>query len=191
MLARFFLALDRKMGWLLNAAAVVSSVMLVGLMLFLVLARYVFGWSVIGLLELIMVFGMWLYMVGSLIAARKREHLVVDFLHQQIRDRRLRQLHRILVTGLTFAICLFFAYLAYRMLAWGMRRPQHTPGMSIPLWLPQGAILFAAIGCALYALRDLIQALGRLLGNVPDILAAEDAEPQSTIQSKQEVGAEC
>ena len=63
MIVRFFTALDKKIGWVLNAAALISSLMLVGLMLFLVLARYVFGWSIVGLLEVIMLFGMWLYML--------------------------------------------------------------------------------------------------------------------------------
>lgn len=187
MFGRFISTLDRTVGWVLEASVIISSLMLVGLMLFLVLARYVFGWSVIGLLELIMVFGMWLYMVGGLIASRKREHLVVDFLQQQLRDRRVRQLHRILVALVTFVICLFFVFLAYRMLAWGLRRPQHTPGMSIPLWLPQGSILFASVGCSLYALRDLIQALAAMIGNQP----STRLEPPRDVNIKQEIEARC
>ena len=159
MIMRFFIGLDQKVGWLLNAVALLSSLMLVGLMLFLVVARYVFGWSIIGLLELIMLFGMWLYMVGGLIASRKREHLVVDFLQTSIRDRQIRRLHQCFISLVTLVITSFFVFLAFRMLSWGLRRPQHTPGLSIPLWIPQSAIMFASIGCSLYALRDFIQCL--------------------------------
>jgi len=157
MIVRFFTALDQKIGWLLSATALISSLLLVGLMLFLVLARYVFGWSIVGLLELIMVFGMWLYMVGGLIASRKREHLVVDFIQTNIRDRQIRRLHQGFLSLVTLIITCFFVYLSYRMVKWGMRRPQHTPGLSIPLWIPQSAIVFASVGCALYSLRDFIQ----------------------------------
>lgn len=159
MIVRFFTALDQKVGWVLNAAALISSLMLVGLMLFLVLARYVFGWSIVGLLEVIMLFGMWLYMVGGLIASRKREHLVVDFVQTNIQDQQIRRLHQAFLSLVTLVITGFFVYLSYRMLKWGMRRPQHTPGLSIPLWIPQSAIMFASVGCALYALRDLIQSI--------------------------------
>jgi len=159
MIARFFAWLDRRIGWLLEAAAFLSSLLVVGLMLFLVLARYVFGWSVVGVLELIMLFGMWLYMLGGLIASRRNEHLVVDFVELQISNRRLQLLHKALVSLVTFVICLFFVVLAYRMLAWGMRRPQSTPGMGIPLWLPQASIMVAAIGCSCYSLRDLVCAV--------------------------------
>lgn len=159
MIGRFFSTLDRAVGWLLNASVIISSLMVVGLMLFLVLSRYVFGWSVVGLLEIIMVFGMWLYMIGALIASRKREHLAVDFMQQQIVDRRMRALHRVLIAAVTLGVSLFFAFLTYRMLKWGLRRPQHTPGLSIPLWWPQSAILFGSVGCSLYALRDLVQSV--------------------------------
>lgn len=167
MISRLFCGLDRRVGWLLEAAAFVASLLVVGLMLFLVLARYVFGWSIVGLLELIMLFGMWLYMLGALIASRRNEHLVVDFIELQITDRRIQLLNKALISLITFLICLFFVVLAWRMLAWGMRRPQSTPGMGIPLWLPQASIMLAAVGCSCYALRDLICALagiGQLKG---------------------------
>ena len=98
MIGQFLSGLDKYVGWLLEAAAFVSSLLVVGLMLFLVLARYVFGWSVVGLLELIMMFGMWLYMLGGLIASRRNEHLVVDFVELQINDQRIKLLHKALVS---------------------------------------------------------------------------------------------
>jgi len=156
---RFLTAFDATVGKVLNAIVLVSSLLIVGLMLFLVLGRYVFGWSVVGTLELVMLFGMWLYMMGALIASRKNEHLVVDFLEQQIVDARLQAIHRALIAAITLVICLFFIYWSYRMLAWGLRRPQTTPALSIPLYVPQAAIMLTSIGCLLYALRDLVMNL--------------------------------
>ncbi|GGK56623.1 TRAP transporter small permease [Amphritea balenae] len=177
MIVRFFTALDHKIGWFLNATALISSLMLVGLMLFLVAARYIFGWSIVGLLELIMMFGMWLYMVGSLIASRKREHLVVDFIQTNIRDRQIRRIHQGFLSLVTLVITLFFVYLSYRMLKWGMRRPQHTPGLSLPLWIPQSAIMFASVGCAVYALRDFIQSV---IGYHPEPVVVAETDQQET-----------
>jgi len=170
----FFTALDRKLARVLNATALISSLMLVGLMLFLVAARYLFGWSIVGLLEMIMVFGMWLYMVGGLIASRKREHLVVDFVQSNLHDAQVRRIHQGVISLITLVISIFFVYLSYRMLKWGMRRPQHTPGLSIPLWVPQSAILFSSVGCALYALRDVIQSV---LGTHPAISPDQSNDP--------------
>jgi len=156
MIVRFFTGLDHKVGWLLKTFALISSLALVGLMLFLVVARYIFGWSIIGLLELIMLFGMWLYMTGGLIASRKREHLVVDFLQTSIRDRQIRRLHQGFISLITLVITGFFVYMSYRMRAWGVRRPQHTPGLTIPLWIPQSAIMIDMIDNSLYGPRDFI-----------------------------------
>lgn len=151
--------LEHCVGWLLEAAVFVASMLVVGLMLFLVLSRYVFGWSMVGLLELIMLFGMWLYMLGGLIASRRNEHLVVDFIELQITGQRLKLMHKALISLITFLICLFFIVLAYRMIAWGISRPQSTPGLGIPIWLPQASIMLAAIGCTCYSLRDLMGSL--------------------------------
>lgn len=166
-------ALDRWVGRLLNLIVFVASVAVVGLMLFLILARYVFGWSVVGTLELVMLAGMWLYMTGALIASRRNEHLVVDFLELQIRDARLRALHKSLVAFIVTLICACFVFWAYKMLAWGLVRPQRTPALSIPLWISQASIMVASVGCLAYALRDLIGGLRALSGKTPGALASQ------------------
>ncbi|TFH86457.1 TRAP transporter small permease [Billgrantia azerbaijanica] len=172
----FLKALDEKVGWLLNAVAFVTSLLVVGLMLFLILARYVFGWSLVGTLELVMLAGMWLYMTGALIASRRREHLVVDFLELQLRDARLKALHKTLVAVIVTIISACFVYWAQRMLAWGIERPQHTPELSIPLWVSQAAIMLASVGCFCYALRDVWQGIAEFRGARPGYaLAGEES----------------
>lgn len=154
--------LDRLVGGVLDLVAFVASLLVVGLMLFLILARYVFGWSVVGTLELVMLAGMWLYMVGAMIASRRNEHLMVDFLELQIRNARAQALHKILVSVIVAVICACFMYWAYRMLSWGLVRPQRTPELSIPLWVSQASILIASVGCFCYAVRDVLSGVRRL-----------------------------
>jgi TRAP-type transport system small permease protein len=155
----FWSGLDHVIGGLLNIIAFVSSLLVVGLMLFLILARYVFGWSLVGTLELVMLAGMWLYMSGALIASRRNEHLVVDFLELQIRDSRTKALHKTLVSVIVAAISACFVYWAYKMLAWGMVRPQRTPELAIPLWISQASIMVASLGCFCYAVRDVLSGI--------------------------------
>ncbi len=160
----FWSKVDRVIGGVLNLVAFTASLLVVGLMVFLILARYVFGWSLVGTLELVMLAGMWLYMSGALIASRRNEHLVVDFLELQIRDTRIRALHRTLVASIVVVICACFVYWSYRMLSWGMVRPQRTPELGIPLWISQASIMVASIGCFCYALRDFIAGLRQFTG---------------------------
>lgn len=155
---------DKVIAVALNVLALGSSALVVGLILLLVVSRYVFNWSIVGLHELSLLFVMWLYMGGALIASRRREHLVVDFLSQKIESPRGKALQDLLVSAISLGITLAFIYWTYRMLAWGFKLPQTTPALDIPLYVPQFAIAVAAVGCASYALRDLIRAIAKLSG---------------------------
>ncbi|MBK0399548.1 TRAP transporter small permease subunit [Limibaculum sp. M0105] len=146
----------------LDTLAVISTVAVTGLMMFLVIARYVLGLSVVGLLELIMLAAVALYMTGALIASRKREHLTVDWLAGIIEAPGKKATHDALIAALTLVVTGFFVVWAYWMFSWGLERPQVTPAYRIPLIIPQLAIGMAALGCFCYALRDLIDAVKRM-----------------------------
>ena len=64
--------LDAILMAVLNAIVMITSVLIASLILFLVLARYVLGWSVVGVLELATLSAIWLYMSGAVVAARAR-----------------------------------------------------------------------------------------------------------------------
>ncbi|WP_323778853.1 TRAP transporter small permease [Leisingera sp.] len=146
----------------LDLVAIASSLVVAGLMAFLVVARYLLGLSVVGLHELIMLAAVALYMTGAVIASRKRDHLTVDWIAGNITDPRRKAAHDLLIATLTIIITIFFIVWAYWMFSWGLKRPQTTPAYQIPLWVPQMAIGLAAVGCFCYALRDFIGALSRL-----------------------------
>lgn len=143
----------------LDAVAIAASLLVTGLLFVLVLARYVFGWNFSEAHDLSLLAAMFLYMTGALIASRRLEHLTVDFLPSQISRARAKAIHRAVVATITAIICAFFIYWAYRMFAWGLMRPQTTPALRLPLWIPQASIMLAAVGCFAYALRDLIAGL--------------------------------
>ncbi|GAA4528095.1 hypothetical protein GCM10023174_16410 [Chelativorans composti] len=148
--------LGQAFAKLLEWVALITSALVTGLLVFLVVGRYILNWSIVGVHEISLVAAMWLYMAGALIASRRREHLVVDLLPQQLTSARSRARHQILVAVITLVIACFFAAWTYQMLAWGMKRPQTVPGLSLPLWVPQASLAFAVIGCVAYASRDVI-----------------------------------
>ena len=155
---------DRGLMWILGAIIMVTNIAITGLILFLVLARFVLGWSVVGVLELATISAIWLYMCGAVVAARNRQHLVVDFLAQSIRSVRLKAMHDLAVAVIMVLLSLFFISLAEDMVAWSLKRPQTTAALSLPLLIPQSAIVLAAALCAVYALRDLVTAILDLAG---------------------------
>ena len=157
-------SIEKTLETVLGAIAIVTSVMVVGLMVFLVVARYLLGLSIVGLHELILLFALQLYMVGALIAAQRRTQVTVDWLSQRFAGGGASEWHNAIVAALTLSATVFFIVWAYWMFSWGIQRPQTTPALGLPLWLPQASILFCAVGCAGFALRDLVLAIGKLRG---------------------------
>lgn len=146
----------------LNALAILASVLVTGLMVFLVIARYVLGLSIVGLHELILLTALQLYMIGAIIASRQREHITVTWLAERFTAPRKQAAHAAVVAAITVVVTIFFMVWTYWMFSWGLQRPQTTPAYGIPLWILQVPILVAAVGCFLYALRDFVRAVREL-----------------------------
>ena len=154
--------IEKTIEALLSAIAIFTSVMVVGLMIFLVIARYLLGLSIVGLHELILLFVLQLYMVGALIAAQRKNQVTVDWLSQRFAGSSASEWHSAIIAALTLSATVFFAVWAWWMLSWGIQRPQTTPTLGLPLWISQVSILFCAVGCAGFALRDLVQSITKL-----------------------------
>ncbi|QOR37747.1 TRAP transporter small permease subunit [Billgrantia diversa] len=141
---------------LINAVAIITSVVLVGMVFFMVISRYVFNWSIIGMDEIALISAMWLYMSGAVIASRRSEHLVVDFLPQRISSPALLKIHQRLIAMIMLLTSGFFVFLAWKLLGFSLRLPQYTPGLKLPELIAKSAVMLASVGCFLYALRDLL-----------------------------------
>lgn len=157
--------LDAGLIGILNIIMIVTSLAVTGLILFLVLARFVLGWSVVGVLELATLSAMWLYMCGAVVAARNHEHLVVDFLALSLKNPKHKALHTFAVSLIMVVLSLFFLSLANDMVVWSIKRPQTTAALSIPLIIPQSAVVVASVLCAAYAFRDALVAAAAVFGS--------------------------
>lgn len=165
-MAAFFRRLDGAIMWTMSVLVIMTNLAVTILILFLVLARFVLGWSVVGVLELATLSAMWLYMCGAVIAARNRQHLVVDFLSQSLKTDRAKALHEVAVSLIMVVLSLFFIGLARDMVGWSIARPQTTAALSLPLMIPQSAIVLSSGLFLIYALRDLAVAV-RTITNPP------------------------
>ncbi|WP_157888320.1 TRAP transporter small permease [Neptunicoccus sediminis] len=141
----------------------VSTAAIICLISFLILSRFVFGWSIVGLLELSTLSALWLYMVGAIVASRNREHITVDFITQSLNSPRLRAAHEVAVSVIIFVFGLFFLSLTKDMIDWSLHRPQVTPGLGISLFYGQAALVAAAVVGTAYTLRDIIKSAGVLV----------------------------
>lgn len=140
---------------LLDYTAIITSIVLVSMVFFMVISRYVLEWSIIGLDEIALVAAMWLYMTGAIIASRNNEHLVVDFLPQRIKSKKLLTFHQRVIALIMVATSGFFVFLAWELLQFSLRLPQYTAGLEIPEILPKSAVMVASVCCFFYSMRNL------------------------------------
>jgi len=122
----------------------------------MVIARYLLEWSLVGADEIVLFSAMWLYMTGAIIASRRAEHLVVDFLPQLLKSPVLLRLHQRVIALIMVGTTMFFMYLAWRMMSFAIKLPQTTPGLNLPELIPLSAVAIASIFCFAYAMRDLV-----------------------------------
>lgn len=153
---KYFLVLDSIFAKFCDLIVMISSLLVVGLVFFMVIARYVLEWSIIGLDEIALIGAMWLYMTGAIVASRRAEHLVVDFLPRQLTSSALLRFQQRFVSLVMICASVFFIFLALRMLGFAIRRPQTTPGLGIPELVALSAVALNSIASFSYALRDFI-----------------------------------
>lgn len=148
----------RLAAGVLDTLAAVAMAVVVALMVFLIFARFA-NISVVGIFEIIGLFALASYMFGAVTASRRHQHLVVDWLNEKLTDPRKRAIQQLAVSLLTVLATGLFAYWTFRMLAWGVKRPQFTPSFGIPIWVPQLSLVVGSVGCMIYALRDTVNSL--------------------------------
>ncbi|GGO57530.1 TRAP-type C4-dicarboxylate transport system, small permease component [Roseovarius pacificus] len=146
-----------------NVMIFLSSVAMSLLVFFLIMSRYFFGSSMIGVLELATIAALWLYMFGAILSSRNNDHLTVDFVEKSIISKSMRAKYDLARSVLVLLPAIFLLFLAKDMLQWGLMRPQTTPALSIPLLVQQGPMIAATVFFVAYALRDIVRAASQVI----------------------------
>lgn len=154
----FLASIDRIFARLLRAIILLTSAVVTVALVALVVFRVALDSSLAGMHEASLFAAMWLYMAGAVMATRRSEHLVVDFLATSLSKPRAKAIHALVVAVLTLVIAGFFTLWVWKMLAWGMKRPQTIPVLDLPLWTAQAPLAMAALSALVYALRDIVRA---------------------------------
>lgn len=152
-------AFDRACDGVLRFVILGTSAVLTLALTVLVICRYFLNISVVGMHDVSLLAAMWLYMAGAIAAARHNQQLQIDILALNLRAPRAKAIHALVVAVLTVIISGFFAFWVWKMLAWGMARPQTIQALNLPLWVAQAPVAIAAIAAILYGLRDVVRAI--------------------------------
>jgi TRAP-type C4-dicarboxylate transport system permease small subunit len=148
--------IDKVFEVLLCMLVILASITITTSLVSLVVLRYLFDISLTGMHETSLLAGIWLYMAGAIIAMRRRDHLVIDILHNALPAGKLRIWHGLLVNIICLLITCFFVYWSWEMIAWTLQRPQKIPILGLPLWLAEIPILIAAFTAVIYSIRDVL-----------------------------------
>ncbi|QNQ64474.1 TRAP transporter small permease subunit (plasmid) [Brucella sp. 6810] len=165
----FLTAADLALAWVLRTIVLITSAVVTLALVGLVISRFLFGYSLVGMHEASLLAAIWLYMAGAVLASRRNEHLVVDFLATSLPSSRAKAMHGLSVAILTLIIASFFSHWIWKMLAWGVMRPQTVPVLDLPLVLAQAPLALAAICAIIYALRDMARAVLQLTSSCKDV----------------------
>ena len=150
------LAIDKIFDTALCALAFAASVIITLSLVLMIALRFFFDISIMGMHEASLLAAIWLYMTGAILVMRRREHLLIDVLHETLSTRKLKAWHSLFISVLTLVITLYFSHWAWNMMQWGFSRPQSIPVLNLPLWSAQLPIAIAAIAAVVYAIRDIV-----------------------------------
>lgn len=138
-------------GWLIGlqrAILMLTGVIVTVLMAVQIVTRYVFGFSIYGIEELMSFFAVWLYFIGSAHGAWSRSQISASLLDVALPFGRLQQSLRVLACAATTILTLWMAVWATEYLLNSIQRHLMSLEVGIPMaWvnaaMPLGLILMA------------------------------------------------
>ena len=159
-----FNAIDKVLNAFLRPASIVLSLFVAVALTFGICARIVMGTPMFGLEELVLIAVVWLYMVGAILASRERSHLSADFILVLTKNQKVIAGFHLLSSLISLVMAVLFVTWSYDLFVWAIHKKQVTPVFSLPWYISQGSLLFAAIFFVYYIIRDVAHDLMKLLG---------------------------
>jgi TRAP-type C4-dicarboxylate transport system permease small subunit len=154
----FLATLDRRFGQALRLVPVVCLVCLGLILLVNIAGRFSGVFSVTWFDEVVTALFAWMVFVGAAALWREREHFAIDLVPDLVRGSRAETTLRLLLATLGL---IFASALAWYGGVFALRTTATTPILAVPQAWVYACIPFSGAVMAIYACRDLIDALSR------------------------------
>ncbi|WP_172327183.1 TRAP transporter small permease [Mangrovicoccus sp. HB161399] len=174
-LHRAILAAESVLARLIFAALFLFGLALAGLMFAQVLLRYVFQSPFVGIEEIALLFGVWIYFLGMAYVTRQGEHIQGGILTLVIRDARSIQAIRIAVTAISIAAAAVLGWYAIQYSLFEIEKGRMSPFMRWPRWLWSSSLVAGFGGMILYLVLQFANQVIALRN--PALLAARQGDP--------------
>ncbi|MES9994880.1 TRAP transporter small permease subunit [Desulfovibrio aminophilus] len=139
-----------------------TSVLIVGMICYAVLARYIFSSDFYGSEELIQMLAFWLYFMGAAQGSREKSQISADILTCYIKNETWRRLTVLTKDFLTAAICLLVTGWAIKFVIWGFVMKPQSPVFKLPMLIPHFAVALGFVLMSLYHVTYFVQGLMQL-----------------------------
>lgn len=152
---------NRVLSAMEDAVAAIAFMVITAVALTNVISRYFLNASLAFTTEITINLGVWMTMIGAVIAVREKAHLGFSLLH----DRARGHAHAALTIAVATVTTLFFAVIVvygWEQVTLQMESNRSTPSMDIPQWW---FTLALPVGASLGIVRAVEAAVGELRGH--------------------------
>lgn len=142
--------------WRVEVALVASLMLITSVLVFTqVLTRYLFFYSISWIEELTRFLMIWMVMLGTAVAVRQKQHIVIDVAEMLIKNALYLKWYRFFlsIAGVTFSItlCLLSYVVVERTASYG----QLSGAMRIPMYFANGSFLIASVLMIIHYLEEI------------------------------------
>ena len=152
-------AIDKALQWLYDYIMMICGAAVALLILYGALLRYVLKIDFYGSEEIILMFGYWLYFVGSMSAARDKSHLSADMITVFTNKPKTIHLLAIVRDVLSLVICALAITWCGQYWAWTWKLKPVTTVHRIPFFIQQFPMCMSFVLWGVYLVRDTIRAI--------------------------------
>lgn len=155
-----FLKCEAAYAWLLQSFLAVFSILLGCLMFGQVLMRYVFNSPFLGIEEIALLLGAWVYFPAIAYATRQGEQISGGILGLLVKSPKKKQMINLCMTLLSIMVCVVFGYFALKYAMFDFDRGRMSSYMRWPRWLWSASLV---VGFAGTVLALVMQAINQYL----------------------------
>lgn len=144
-----FLKLEAAYAWLLKSSLAVFSILLGGLMFSQVLMRYLFNSPFLGIEEIALLLGAWVYFPAFAYATRQGEHIRGGILELAVKSPARIQMVNLCMSIISIGVCAVFGYFAIKYVMFDFDRGRLSSYMRWPRWLWSSSLIVGFAGTLL------------------------------------------
>lgn len=132
-----------------------------------VLMRYVFELPVMGLDELLVYPTLWLYLLGSVNAAREDTQIKANVLDVFLKTQKSRLIVRVVADIMSVTVSCWLTYWAWDYFKYAKRVWKESPTLYIPTFWAECALFVGLVLMTAYSGYYLVKNVGRLIRHAP------------------------